>query len=99
MFAYKVVLTAYGTYLAIITKDVAKNWNESLIRKLLFLLFAGKEIGTAVYNVAVIGLLLVPTLYGIDETSTKLSLILRILVVGYVVVFTLSALYFYRYFN
>lgn len=78
------LLLFWGVYLAFKTRHLEENFNESTY------------IGVAIYNCAFVGVIALPLVYTLRESSPAVALLLRILAICYVVVFTLLVVYIPR---
>lgn len=78
--AFKSLLTLWGSYLAWITRAVSTGFNES------------KEIGVSTYNIFLMGIIIIPLLFGVDLTY-DIRLILQLSAISICVLVCLLVLF------
>ncbi len=83
-YVFKAALTCWGIHLAYETRDVDANFNES------------RFIGLAIYNVALMCAITIPIISLLQASMPGAATLLRGLVTGYIVMFSLGAIYGYR---
>jgi hypothetical protein len=83
-YVFKAALTCWGIHLAYQTRNVDMNFNES------------RFIGLAIYNVALMCAITIPIISLLQASMPNAATLLRGLVTGYIVMFSLGAIYGYR---
>jgi 2',3'-cyclic-nucleotide 2'-phosphodiesterase (5'-nucleotidase family) len=81
LFVYNGLLLAWGIYLAVRTRNVDSNFNES------------KWIGIAVYNCAFSALVMLLVMYVISNTEPSIALIIKSWLLAYIIIVTLSIMF------
>ena len=81
LLVYNGLLLAWGIYLAVRTRNVDSNFNES------------KYIGAAVYNCALVALVSLLFAYAVALTQPNVATVVRGWLLAYVVIFTLTVLF------
>eukprot|EP00455_Lapot_gusevi_P056800 TRINITY_DN9525_c0_g1_i13.p1 TRINITY_DN9525_c0_g1~~TRINITY_DN9525_c0_g1_i13.p1 ORF type:complete len:469 (-),score=81.96 TRINITY_DN9525_c0_g1_i13:124-1449(-) len=86
IYLYHGILLLWGLWLAVRTRKVEKNFNES------------RFIGLALYNLTFVCSIVIPILYVVGTTQYELTLLLRCISTLYVVVFTVLTLFASRFY-
>jgi 2',3'-cyclic-nucleotide 2'-phosphodiesterase (5'-nucleotidase family) len=81
LFVFNGLLLAWGIYLAVCTRNVDSNFNES------------KFIGVAVYNCAFSAIVLLLVMYVISSSAPSAAFVIKAWLITYIIVFTLSIMF------
>jgi hypothetical protein len=86
IFATKFVLLVIGVFYANATRNVTENLNES------------SNIATALYNIFIFSLAVIPIIYIVEPSNPNMAVVLASLLTSYIAIFTLLAVYARRFF-
>jgi 2',3'-cyclic-nucleotide 2'-phosphodiesterase (5'-nucleotidase family) len=85
LFVYNGMLMVWGVYLAVRTRNVDSNFNES------------KHIGGAIYNCAFSCLIMILVMYVIVSTNPTIAYLIKAWLVAYIIVCTLTIMFLPRF--
>jgi hypothetical protein len=86
IFATKFVLLAVGVFYANATRNVTENLNES------------SNIATALYNIFIFSVAVIPIIYIVEPSNPNTAVVLASLLISYIAIFTLLAVYTRRFY-